>query len=65
MAKLKLRPALGFLLRQGDDRPPAGWKMGLVSSKKSREELEATLTKAKEIASSTPVVVFRLDIGDR
>ncbi|OWM65436.1 glutaredoxin-like [Punica granatum] len=32
--------------------------MGLVSSKKSREELEATLSKAKEIASSTPVVVF-------
>ncbi|KAK4781883.1 hypothetical protein SAY86_015985 [Trapa natans] len=32
--------------------------MGLVSSKKSPEELEATLTKAKEVASSSSVVVF-------
>lgn len=33
--------------------------MGLFQSKASKEELEVALTKAKEIVSSNPVVVFR------
>ncbi|XP_031287772.1 glutaredoxin [Pistacia vera] len=35
-----------------------GSVMSLFPSKMSKEEMETTLTKAKEIASSTPVVVF-------
>ncbi|KAJ4712363.1 glutaredoxin-like [Melia azedarach] len=37
--------------------------MGLFQSKASKEELEVALTKAKEIVSSNPVVVFSRRAG--